>query len=131
MARSAFATARRWAWLARLAWLAITLPALLFFLRGLPVYFHQLQTVCHADPCGAAPTAAYFASLAATGLTPAFAADYKVALNLINVVVSTAVAAVIIWRRPTDRMAWYTAVTLPAFATFGIQAAGTVQGVLR
>src|SRR5262245_39002122 len=104
------AQSARAALLARLAWLAITLPALLFILRGLPVYDQQLQSVCRAEPCGAAPTAEYFASLAAAGLSPALAAGYKVALNLINLVVCTLVAAVIIWRRPTDRMAWYTAV---------------------
>ena len=117
-------------WPARLAWLAVTLPALLLFARGLPVYYQLLQTVCPAAPCGAMPSPDYFTRLAAAGLTPSFAAGFKVALNILNVLFSTAVAAVIIWRRPTDRMAWYTAVVLPAFATFGIQQTAQVLGVL-
>jgi hypothetical protein len=108
--------------------LAVSILAVALFAASLPIQFDQLQTMCAAQPCYLSPTHEELRALAAAGVSARFAAAYTVALVAFNALVYALVAAIIFWRRPADRAAWFTALMLVTFGTFGGQAeiAGTL-----
>jgi hypothetical protein len=108
--------------------LAIAVLAVTLFAASLPIRFDQLQTVCPVELCDLSPTLEEVRALAAAGFSVRFAAAYEVGLTTLNALVFIAVAAIIFWQRPADRAAWFTALMLVVFGTFGVQAeiAGTL-----
>ncbi len=116
--------------LARVVWLAVALASTALFTAGVLAYYRQLQTPCMAEPCYASPTLDQVRTLEAAGVSILSAARYQAALVMFCAAVHVAVAVVIAWRRPAERMAWFAATTLVTFGTFGLQDGGTVRSVL-
>jgi hypothetical protein len=108
--------------LGRVLCLAIAALAVALYTASLPIQFDQLQTVCLAEPCGLSPTLEEARAWAAAGLSVRFAAAYMLTLTTLNALIYAAVAAIIFWQRPADRAAWFTALMLVTFGTFGVQA---------
>lgn len=120
----------RWLLLARVGWGALVVLTLAIFGAFLPVYLAQLQTNC----IGTSRTACSYLQL-----TPEQAGSLKgiclstdeyaatmVALTLASVVACLVVSALIVWRRPDDRMALLVAFMLvtigPIIATGSVWA---------
>jgi hypothetical protein len=114
----------------RFIWLIIALVTVVLFTAEVLAYYRQLQTPCLAAPCYASPTPDQVRAIEAAGVTLAFAARYQVTLIVFCAAVHVAVAAVIFWRGPADRMAWFTSLALLTFGTFGLQDDTTVHAVL-
>jgi len=120
----------RWLWPARLAFLAVVVLTVFLFVFGIPDYYRQLSTVCAAAPCGNSPTAEAAQALLAAGISVEAAARWMVAMVLVAAIVPGVVALVIFWRRSDNRMAWFTALTLLTFGTFGIHGSGVFISLL-
>src|ERR687886_511712 len=114
----------RWLVVARVAWVAVALLTVVYFVASLPYMFAQLQQVC-ADPrCPpAALGPAHVHELAAMGLSTAFFAGSLVALGGLFTVVSFAVGTIIFWHKSDDRMALLVALALVTFG--GIYLSGS------
>jgi signal transduction histidine kinase len=107
--------------LARVAWAGVAIFALILFAASIPVQFTQSQTVCRAAECaGRQLSPEGFRALRALGLSPEFYAAYAVILDTTFAAVYGALAALIFWRRPNDRMALFVSLALLTFgaATF-------------
>ncbi len=117
---------RRWLLLARGLWIALVVLTLGIFFASLPVYLAQLQTPCPGSACYYTQLSpGQVGALKGIGLSPGDYAAYTVALTLASLVVCLVVSAVIVWRRPNDRMALFVALML---VTFGpIVATGSVS----
>jgi len=86
---------------------------LVLFVIGLPVSFTYLQTVCvnvPRDPCPTPPPG--IQALHHLGLSSTFYAAYYTALDVVGAVVYLVVAAIIFWRKSSERIALFCAFTL-------------------
>jgi hypothetical protein len=107
----------RWRLLARGGWSAVVIGALGICVASLPVYLAQLRTPCAGSACSFQQlTPAQVGALTTLGLSLDAYAAYTVAGALANIAVCLAVSAVIVLRRPEDRMALIVALML---ATLG------------
>ena len=106
----------------RLGWGLLAALVLGLLAAGVPVEFALLQNPCPATVCatGQLPPAG-LAALSDVGLSPAFYAAGTVAMDIAFAAVYSTVAALIVWRRPTDRVAVFASLALLLFgtATFG------------
>jgi len=104
---------RRWIVLARGVWITVVVLTLAICFASLPMYLAQLHTPC-------APTACYYQqltraqaeTLAGIGWSLGQYAAFTLTLLLISFGVCLVVSALIIWRRPDDRMALLVALLL-------------------
>jgi hypothetical protein len=115
---------------ARVLWLAIALGVVALFAAGVPAFYRLLLAPCLAETCELAPTPAQVHNVQAAGLSLADLARFQVALVVFFAAVHVAVAGVIFWRRPADRVAWFIALTLLTFGTFGLHDGVTLRAIL-
>jgi hypothetical protein len=103
----------RWRLLARGGWVTMVIGTLGIFVASLPVYLTQLHTPCAGSACSFQQlTPAQVGTLTGLGLSLGEYAAYTVVLVLANIAVCLAVSAVIVLRRPEDRMALIVALML-------------------
>jgi hypothetical protein len=106
----------------RVVWVAVATLTVGVFVSGLPSEFARLRTPCDgAKSCAWLPrlTAENARQLGELGLSADFFAAYFIAIEVVFTVMSFAIGALIIWRRPEDRMALVVSLTLITFgATF-------------
>jgi hypothetical protein len=104
---------RRWLLIARGVWIALVVLTLAIFFASLPVYLTLLQTPCAGTACEYQQlTPGQIEMLRGMGVSLDAYVVYTVALTLAVLVVCLAVSAVIVWRRPADRMAFLVALML-------------------
>lgn len=102
--------------LPRAGWVALTLLVLTLNMAAAPHAYALLAAVCQSGAtCVNQLTATDVRALRPLGLTPGFIAAYQIAWDAGSTLVFTAVAALIFWRRPADRMALYCAYMLVLF----------------
>ncbi len=92
----------------RAAWVAVAALAVGVFVSGLPSEFARLRAPCDdAVSCAWLPrlTAENARQLGELGLSGGYFAVYFIAIEVAFTVMSFAIGAVILWRRPEDRMA--------------------------
>jgi hypothetical protein len=97
--------------LARVAWVALTAVVIGLHLAGIP-YFYARQ-IGHLNVVRLSP--GQLRGFENLGLTPEFYAAYTVTLPVGTMLVFTAIATVIFWRKSDDRMALFAAFTLAVF----------------
>jgi hypothetical protein len=97
--------------LARVAWVALTAVVIGLHLVGIP-YFYVRQ-IGHLNLVRLSPE--QLRGFENLGLTPEFYAAYTVTLPVGTMLVFTAIATVIFWRKSDDRMALFAAFTLAVF----------------
>src|SRR3712207_1691441 len=105
--------------LAQAAWIVIALAVVGFFVAAVPAEFAQLRVPCPTAACpttGQLPPAGLRA-LGDLGLSLDFFAAYSVAMDAVFAAVYAAVAVLIFWRRPEDRVGLFVSLAL---LTFGI-----------
>jgi signal transduction histidine kinase len=109
----------RWFILARAGWLIIAALTLSLFFASIPVEFAQLQLGCPTPACassgGMAPVELLL--LENLGLSPEFFAAYGIVLELIFALGFIMVAALIFWRKSSDRQALFVSLALLLFGT--------------
>ena len=107
----------RWLLAARVGWVALTALVLILDIVMLPRFVEALQTPCAPGlHCFyLRPTAYDQRLLQQSGLSVSFMATYQAAGNVITVIIYCAIAAIIVWRRSSDRMALFCAYTLVLF----------------
>ena len=101
---------------------------IMLFVVGLPASFAYLQTVCVSvdrDPCPSPSPG--IQALHGLGFSATFYAAYYTALDVVVAVVFLVVAAIIFWRKSSERMALFCAFTL---LTFGLDFLPRVIGTL-
>ena len=105
--------------LARAVWVAVALLTVGLFVAGIPVEFAQLQLGCPTPACASSGqmTPVELRLVEDLGLSRNFFAAYGVALEVVFAGVYAAVAALIFWRKSTDRLALFVALALLAFGT--------------
>src|SRR5215212_6291431 len=101
----------RWLLLARLAWLAVASIVIGLHVAGIPYAYARTINKLNFDRLTTEQVQLYNN----LGLTPEFYAAYTVALPVGTMVVFTAIATVIFWRRSEDRMALFAAFMLVVF----------------
>jgi hypothetical protein len=101
----------RWLLLARVAWVALTAIVVGLQVAGIPYFYARTINNLNFDRL-TTEQVQVFKNL---GLTPEFYAAYTVALPVGAMVVFTAIATVIFWRRSEDRMALFGAFMLVVF----------------
>jgi len=101
----------RWLLLARVAWVALTVIVVGLQVAGIPYFYARTINNLNFDRL-TTEQVQVFKNL---GLTPEFYAAYTVALPVGVMVVFTAIATVIFWRRSEDRMALFGAFMLVVF----------------
>ena len=117
----------RWLVLARLAWLAIVVPALGLFVASVPSYLAFLRTVSmstfHAYTGQLSLNEVH--KLQEFGLSLDFYAASMIVLSIVFHLVYTATGALIFWRKSDDRMALFASFALAmlpfGFATLTLQ----------
>ncbi len=109
----------RWLILARAVWLVMGALAVGLFVAGIPAEYTQLQRGCPTPACassgGVAPVE--LSLLENLGLSPEFFAAYGIALEIVFALVFIVVAALIFWRKSSDRQALFVALALLLFGT--------------
>lgn len=102
----------------QLGWAVLAAVALALLAAGVPVEFALLQTPCPTAVCttGQLPPSGLRA-LSDLGLSPASYAAGTVTMDIVFAAVYGCVAALIVWRRPTDRVAVFASLALLLFAT--------------
>jgi signal transduction histidine kinase len=109
----------RWLILARAAWLAMGALAVGLFVAGIQAEYGQLQLGCPTPVCassgGVGPVV--LSLLASLGISPEFFAAYGIALELVFASVFVGVAALIFWRKSSDRQALFVSLALLLFGT--------------
>jgi hypothetical protein len=116
-------TAGRRSLLARGVWLALLALTLAIFAASLPAYLAQLQTPCVGAceyPEFEQLTPSQVAALAGMGFSLEGYAALTVALLLAGMAVCWGVSALIVWRRPDERMALLVALLLVALGPLGV-----------
>jgi hypothetical protein len=101
----------RWLLLARVAWVALTAIVVGLHFAGIPYFYAREIGKLNLGQL-TSEQARVFENL---GLTPEFYAAYTVALPVVTMLVFTAIATVIFWRKSEDRMALFVAFTLVVF----------------
>ena len=119
-----------WLFIARIAWVVLTLGILALNIAMAPRFLALLQTPCQPGPyCFyLQPNTIDQQFFHQSGLTLGFMATYQAVMNLVVVLIYCAIAAVIFWRRSTDRMALFCAFTLLLFG--GAAFTSTLQDTL-
>ena len=110
----------RWLLLARAIWLGIAILTLALFVAGVAADFARLQVPCPTDACLSTSgqlTPAERGALADLGLSLGFYAAYAVTLDVVFAAVYVVIAALIFWRKSTDRFAMFVALALLTFGT--------------
>src|SRR5262249_39087674 len=99
---------------ARLGWVVLTLLVLVLSAIAIPKADAIVQSACQpGSPCLGIQLTLYDRQLLhQLGLSPAFLAAYQVGWDVTNVLICSALAALIFWRRPSDRMALFCAYTV-------------------
>jgi signal transduction histidine kinase len=119
--------------LVRLAWLAAAAAAAALIAVGLPGYLERLAAVCRTAPCAPGQlTPDRLRALEAAGLSAGQHAAWLALVNVAAAAVFAAVGGLLVWRRPGERMARFSAFALLLFAgplTF-VQVAGPVHPAL-
>ena len=109
----------RWLILARAGWLIVAALTVGLFAASIPAEFAQLQLGCPTLACassgGVAPVE--LPLLENLGLSSNFFAAYGVALEVVFALVYVVVAALIFWRKSSDRQALFVSVALLLFGT--------------
>ncbi len=109
----------RWLSLARAGWLAVATLTVGLFAAGIPAEFAQLQLGCPTSSCassgGVAPVE--LSLLENLGPSPEFFAAYGIVLELVFALGFVVVAALIFWRKSSDRQAMFASLTLLLFGT--------------
>jgi len=114
--------------LARIAWIAVAALTLSLFIVGIPAEFAQYHTACAPTECANRQLSQEdFRALQGFGLSLGTYAAYAVVIDIIFAAVYGAVAALIFWRRPDDRMALLVSIAL---LTFGIATFPDTMSVL-
>jgi hypothetical protein len=115
----------RWLLVTRVGWIALTVLVLTLSAFAIPKAKALLQAVCQpgAQCLGIQLTPADLHMLHQLDLSPGFLAAYQVGWDVATVVTYSALAALIFWRRSSDRMALFCAYTLVLFG-------GTFTGLL-
>jgi hypothetical protein len=101
----------RWLLLARLAWVALTTIVVGLHVASIPYAYAREIGSLNVGRL----TSEQVRIFKDLGLTPEFYAAYTVALPVGTMLVFTAIATVIFWRRSEDRMALFVASTLAVF----------------
>jgi hypothetical protein len=105
---------------ARLAWLAALLLGLGLLGLNVGPRFDQYRTICPGEPCaGLQFSARQAGELRQLGVSLDTVADYLILLTGLELLVFVAVAAVIVWRKPDDGAALFTAFVLVTFGLGG------------
>jgi hypothetical protein len=112
----------RWLLIARASWIVLTLFIVILNAVMIPKYNAVLQAPCQPDTLcvGLQLTAYDHHLLHQLGLSLGFVAGYSVALNVIQVVIYCALAALIFWRKSADRMALFCAFMLVLLGGIGL-----------
>jgi hypothetical protein len=117
------ATAGRRSLLARGMWLTLLALTLAIFSASLPAYLAQLQTTCVGAACEYQQlTPGQLAALAEMGLSLEGYAALTLALLLAGMAACWGVSALIVWRRPDERMALLVALLLVALGPLSVAA---------
>ncbi|MDP8939206.1 MAG: histidine kinase, partial [Actinomycetota bacterium] len=107
---------RRWLALARTIWIVVTILAVTLFVVSLPAYYDLLRISCTGNACLSHQlTPEGMRSLRELGLSVGFYATYSVVVGVFFTGVCLAIAAVIFWRAPRERMALLGALMLVLF----------------
>jgi len=119
-----------WLFIARVAWIALTLLLLALNFVMLPRFNALLQTPCSPGiHCFYLhPTSFDQRLFTQSGLTLGFLANFQTAGNAAVVLIYCVIAAIIFWRRSNDRMALFCAFTLVLFG--GAAFTSTLQDTL-
>ena len=111
-----------------MAWVGIAVITLIVFAAGVPAEFAQFHTACPADGCANRQLSQEdLRALQGYGLSLGGYAAYSVAVDVVFAAVFGAVATLIFWRRPDDRMALLVSLAL---LTFGVATFPDTMGVL-
>jgi len=109
----------RWLIVARAAWLVVGALAVGLFVAGIPAEYRQLLFGCPTVSCassgGIAPVE--LPLLEKFGISPEFFAAYGIALELVFALTFVGVAALIFWRKFSDRPALFVSFALLLFGT--------------
>jgi len=121
MRAAAAPAAGRRSLLARGIWLALLALTLAIFFASLPAYLAQLQTPCGGAACEFQQlTPGQVGALAELGLSIEGYAALTLALLLAGMAVCWGVSALIVWRRPDERMALLVALLLLALGPLSV-----------
>ena len=104
---------------ARATWIVVAVLTMSFFAMGIPFEFAMFRTVCQSACTTGQLSPAGLQALHDLGLPLDYYAAYAAGLDVILAVVYVAVAAVIFWRKPDDRMALFVSFSLLTFGTAG------------
>ncbi len=116
----------RWLVLAWLVWCVLTLLSLIDFITSMHTYLITVQTLCHPGSCvSGQPTPETAHTLHQFGLSVGTYASLGVGLVIVSGLVSFAVAAVIIWRKPND---WMVLLVTSTLITQGLVENNYLQG---
>ena len=109
----------RWLVLARAAWLAVAALTVVLFIAGIPAEFAQLQLGCPTASCASSGQIkpVELGVVEKLGLSSDLFAAYGVALDFGFAMVFGAVAALVFWRRSTERLTLFVAMALLLFGT--------------
>ncbi len=107
---------RRWLALARTTWVVVASLTVALFVASLPAYYASLRTACTGSACiGHQLTPESARSLRELGFSIDFYAAYSIVLAVLFTGVCLAIAVVILWRAPRERMALLGALMLVLF----------------
>jgi hypothetical protein len=109
---------RQWFILARVAWFVLVLVTLSLFVATLPIYFTHLQTPCLTPPCSfgqLTPDAAQ--ALSESGFSLSNYALFVIIFSVILALVCLAIAALLLWRKSDNWMAFLVAFWLVMLGT--------------
>lgn len=100
----------------RVGWVALTLLVLTLNAIAIPRAFALLQAICQpGTECISGWTPAHLRQFQQLGLSPGFLSAYQIGWDVATMLLDTALAALIFWRRCADRMALFCAYTLVLF----------------
>lgn len=109
----------RWISLARAGWLIVAALTISLFVASIPIEFAQLQLGCPTSSCASSGgiTPVGLTLLENLGFSPQFFAAYGIVLELVFALGFVVVAALIFWRKSSDRQALFVSLTLLLFGT--------------